>query len=58
MGLGGQYGRSHGEAGREHRHDDCDTDLSFPAVMQEYTFLMMDTTDNPSAVPVPGTSAS
>ena len=34
--------------------DDCDTDLSFPAVMQEFTFLMMDTTDNPRAVPVPG----
>jgi uncharacterized repeat protein (TIGR01451 family) len=34
--------------------DDCDTDLSFPAVMQEFTYLMMDTTDNPLAVPVPG----
>ncbi|MEO8083195.1 MAG: SdrD B-like domain-containing protein [Ardenticatenales bacterium] len=30
----------------------CDTDLSFQAVMQEYTYLMMDTTDTPVAVPV------
>ena len=35
--------------------DDCDDDLSFLALVQEYTFLMMDTTDNPVAIP-PGTS--
>jgi len=35
--------------------DDCDSDLKFPAVMQEYTYLMMDTTSNPAAVP-PGDS--
>ncbi len=34
--------------------DDCDADLVFPAVMQEFTYLMMDTTDNPVSVPVPG----
>jgi len=31
--------------------DDCDRDLSFPAMMQEFTYLFMDTTDNPIAVP-------
>ena len=31
--------------------DDCDSDLAFPAVVQEFTYLMMDTTDNPVAVP-------
>ncbi len=35
--------------------DDCDRDLTFPAMMQEFTYLFMDTTDNPIAVP-PGSS--
>ncbi|MFN2250455.1 MAG: proprotein convertase P-domain-containing protein, partial [Anaerolineae bacterium] len=35
--------------------DDCERDLRFPAVTQEYTYLYMDTTDNPSAAPA-GTS--
>ena len=30
---------------------DCHSDLTFQAVVQEYTYLMMDTTDNPVAVP-------
>jgi len=34
---------------------DCSADLTFPAVVQEYTYLYMDTTDNPIAVP-PATS--
>jgi len=32
--------------------DDCDRDLTFPAMMQEFTYLFMDTTDNPIAVPM------
>ncbi|MCE7938535.1 MAG: hypothetical protein DYG90_08145 [Chloroflexi bacterium CFX6] len=35
--------------------DDCRRDLKFPAVMQEYTFLYVDMTDNPGSAP-PGTS--
>ena len=35
--------------------DDCERDLSYPALMQEYTYLMMDTTDQPISVP-PGRS--
>ena len=35
--------------------DDCDRDLSYLAMMQEFTYLFMDTTDNPIAVP-PGSS--
>ncbi len=31
--------------------DDCQRDLQFPAIVQEYTYLMMDTTDNPVGVP-------
>ena len=32
--------------------DDCDRDLTFPAIVQEFTYLYMDTTDNPISVPV------
>jgi uncharacterized repeat protein (TIGR01451 family) len=35
--------------------DDCEGDIAFPALMQEYTFLSMDTTVNPLAMP-PGSS--
>jgi uncharacterized repeat protein (TIGR01451 family) len=35
--------------------DDCDRDLSFPAVVQEFTYTMLDTTVNPLAVR-PGSS--
>ena len=31
--------------------DDCDNDLTFPAIVQEFTYLFMDTTDNPTSVP-------
>jgi len=35
--------------------NDCDRDLTFLAMMQEFTYLLMDTTDNPVALP-PGVS--
>ncbi|MCB9176576.1 MAG: DUF11 domain-containing protein [Caldilineae bacterium] len=35
--------------------DDCGEDIAFPALMQEYSFLALDTTANPRAMP-PGTS--
>jgi len=35
--------------------DDCERDLTFPAVQQEYTYLMLDTTTNPAPV-APGVS--
>ncbi len=35
--------------------DDCARDLRFPAVLQEYTYLFMDTTDTPQAA-APGAS--
>jgi hypothetical protein len=35
--------------------DDCSRDLRFRALMQEFTFLYMDTTDNPTTAP-PGNS--
>ncbi len=31
--------------------DDCESDLTFPAIVQEFTYLFMDTTDNPTSVP-------
>jgi hypothetical protein len=31
--------------------DDCERDLRFPALMQEYTYMYLDMTDNPVAVP-------
>ncbi|MFI0607601.1 MAG: SdrD B-like domain-containing protein [Anaerolineae bacterium] len=34
---------------------DCSRDLTFPALMQEFTYLYLDTTDNPTAAP-PGSS--
>ncbi len=35
--------------------DDCERDVRFPALMQEFTYLYVDTTDNPLAAP-PGRS--
>ncbi|MFN2251765.1 MAG: hypothetical protein ACK2UL_07590, partial [Anaerolineae bacterium] len=31
--------------------EDCSRDLAYPALMQEYTYLYVDTTDNPAAAP-------